>query len=400
MAEEDPNDGTLLFTCAVCLELPSDERGGPALSACGQHVFCVVCLRDWITRSQPQPSCPACRLPIQKHADEVRVNVVVREALARERLRASAAAAPLPSPQAVAAEAADLAVAQLREVLPETSASAARAALAAAHGDVGVAIEILLAGGAGAGAEAVPVPPPPPPPPPPPQMLSPAPSPPLQQAPAGSPPPPPPPPRILEEGLYQISPAERPDLALSVAGVCAAEHRGDAKTPIVCGWRTSEAPAGSAGAASLFADVKRALTGGGLAAVPGAAAASLSASASASFFLRRVHDTAPGTYALAPACCAARFADGYGAPKVSSDKEGRLVLDTFAAPFVFSESTFAPDAATVTNGARDAQLINDFLFTPYGGRPTLVRLSDARSAAASRVWRLTRLQSGGGGGAR
>jgi hypothetical protein len=235
--------------------------------------------------------------------------------------------------------------------------------------------------------------------------LSPAPSPPPLPTPAVSPPPPPPPPpppRLLEEGLYQISPAERPDLALSVAGVCAAEHRGDAKTPVVCGLR-SEASAGVSGAALLFADVKRALTGGGLAAAPGAAAAaaaaaaSASASASASFFLRRVHDAAPGTYSLAPACCAARFADGYGAPKVAADKEGRLVLDIFPAPLIFSESSFSREACTITNGARDAQLVNDFIFSAQGGRPTLVRMSDARSAAASRVWRLTRLQGGGVG---
>lgn len=48
----------------------------------GAHNFCMVHLRDWITRNLPDPGCPTCRDPIQRDPAKLRVNVALRDAIA------------------------------------------------------------------------------------------------------------------------------------------------------------------------------------------------------------------------------------------------------------------------------------------------------------------------------
>ena len=85
------------FWCAICLSTISDESGGPAAAACGAHVFCVDCLRGWVSAARSgAPTCPTCRLPIQRTTAEVRVNVAIRAALAARIVSAVAPAPPAP----------------------------------------------------------------------------------------------------------------------------------------------------------------------------------------------------------------------------------------------------------------------------------------------------------------
>ena len=84
------------YWCAICLSTISEANGGPAAAACGAHVFCVDCLRGWVSAARvgTAPSCPTCRLPIQRTAAGVRVNVAIRASLAARLVATAAAQVP------------------------------------------------------------------------------------------------------------------------------------------------------------------------------------------------------------------------------------------------------------------------------------------------------------------
>ena len=56
----------------------------PATASCGQHNFCLSCLKAWIAEKRNTPggaTCPTCRVRIQQSPQEVRVNVGIKEAI-------------------------------------------------------------------------------------------------------------------------------------------------------------------------------------------------------------------------------------------------------------------------------------------------------------------------------
>ena len=55
-AEADPL--LAVFTCAVCLDVPTLERA--VATPCG-HVFCAPCLDEWLHVPSSRDSCPTCR---------------------------------------------------------------------------------------------------------------------------------------------------------------------------------------------------------------------------------------------------------------------------------------------------------------------------------------------------
>lgn len=65
------------FECSICL----DSCVEPVTALCGQHNFCLDCLRGWIQSNRPDPKCPHCRLPIQTEASALRVNIGLRDAI-------------------------------------------------------------------------------------------------------------------------------------------------------------------------------------------------------------------------------------------------------------------------------------------------------------------------------
>lgn len=71
-----------IFSCAICTDTCVD----PVTASCGQHNFCLQHLAEWISSnysgSSAAPSCPVCRLPIQRSASELKVNIAVRDAIA------------------------------------------------------------------------------------------------------------------------------------------------------------------------------------------------------------------------------------------------------------------------------------------------------------------------------
>eukprot|EP00756_Hemistasia_phaeocysticola_P018887 Hpha_TRINITY_DN15626_c3_g2::TRINITY_DN15626_c3_g2_i1::g.100203::m.100203/K04424/ZAK, MLTK; sterile alpha motif and leucine zipper containing kinase AZK len=66
-----------LFECGICLAVCRD----PVVASCGAHTFCKEHLQHWI-RQSAAPCCPICRAPQRQGADEVQVNVMLRDAIA------------------------------------------------------------------------------------------------------------------------------------------------------------------------------------------------------------------------------------------------------------------------------------------------------------------------------
>ena len=70
------------FPCASCLETCVD----PVTALCGAHNFCLPCLSDWVSRCAQNgqaPTCPSCRHPIQRRVEDLKVNIGLREEIAR-----------------------------------------------------------------------------------------------------------------------------------------------------------------------------------------------------------------------------------------------------------------------------------------------------------------------------
>ena len=68
------------YTCCICTDTCVD----PATASCGQHNFCLSCLKAWIAEKRNTPggaTCPTCRVRIQQSPQEVRVNVGIKEAI-------------------------------------------------------------------------------------------------------------------------------------------------------------------------------------------------------------------------------------------------------------------------------------------------------------------------------
>ena len=86
------------FPCIICFQTCRD----PVTALCLTHNFCRSCLEDWVARSTAagqQPTCPTCRVPIQRTVAEIKVNTGLKAeieralaAVARRRARRAAAA--------------------------------------------------------------------------------------------------------------------------------------------------------------------------------------------------------------------------------------------------------------------------------------------------------------------
>ena len=95
-AEADTEDADDPFTCAICFSACVE----PVVAACGQHSFCLCCLKAHVRRSLSRRAggdsvvlCPTCREPMQQSEDKLRVNPAIRDAIAeRARLRLGHAA--------------------------------------------------------------------------------------------------------------------------------------------------------------------------------------------------------------------------------------------------------------------------------------------------------------------
>ena len=79
MAAMDSDDD--LSSCNICLCTLVDPV--TASGECGQHNFCLTCLRDWI-KSKPSAACPSCRRPISNDPDNLRVNITLRDIIAAQ----------------------------------------------------------------------------------------------------------------------------------------------------------------------------------------------------------------------------------------------------------------------------------------------------------------------------
>jgi uncharacterized protein (DUF3820 family) len=91
--------------CSICCE-PLAKLGAPATLPCG-HSFDLPCITEWLTVGRPHaelPACPLCNASFAGALEDLRVNVLLRELLARGSAGA-AAASPAPAPAAAAASA-------------------------------------------------------------------------------------------------------------------------------------------------------------------------------------------------------------------------------------------------------------------------------------------------------
>eukprot|EP00756_Hemistasia_phaeocysticola_P051418 Hpha_TRINITY_DN26594_c0_g1::TRINITY_DN26594_c0_g1_i1::g.112845::m.112845 len=65
------------FECGICMQVCRE----PVVASCGGHTFCKAHLQHWI-RQAAAPCCPICREPQQQGADELQVNIMIRDAIA------------------------------------------------------------------------------------------------------------------------------------------------------------------------------------------------------------------------------------------------------------------------------------------------------------------------------